>query len=198
MRNKRRNERTVSIQRARQLCAAAQYCPAAPSCTVQCVVGHVHVWRSPRTASSRLPARAHSHSTTEHRIPQRICQDYQRHPALYNCGTRRALGAVRGTGGESYAKPQPSGDSERHRKRGLIMDSITASPTACEEYPARRCSVFYSPCCKSEVVVAGDGQTHWHSCARCGRPCDPLTASVSGILAHLSNPIFRLEAPCDS
>lgn len=51
----------------------------------------------------------------------------------------------------------------------------------------RRCSVSYSPCCKSEVIVAGEGSTHWYSCARCGMPCDPLTASVSGILAHLSN-----------
>ena len=73
------------------------------------------------------------------------------------------------------------------KRKTILGIPKCGQPTSCAPYAPPGCSVSYSPCCKSEVVVAGDGQTHWYSCARCGGPCDPLTASVSGILAHLSN-----------
>ncbi|MDD5485971.1 MAG: hypothetical protein PHW65_00190 [Dehalococcoidales bacterium] len=59
--------------------------------------------------------------------------------------------------------------------------------TSCAPYAPLGCSVFYSPCCKSEVVVSGNGSTHWHSCARCGVPCDPIQTNASRIMDNLSN-----------
>jgi hypothetical protein len=51
--------------------------------------------------------------------------------------------------------------------------SNAAAPEGCAQSTGS--DFLVTPCCKVPAIVAGsDEGTHWHSCPKCGRPCDPV------------------------